>query len=289
MNKIVPLLTIGLAWGLPDFAFAELPKPLLEVRFNGSGVIAEASSNSSIQQGLSLFDGTGSPADLHSEPGGGVSGNEADRALNLSASPQMGLDESSPEVKGGVARTESFADEMAGLKSFTVTMWFRGDGEAISSLARLIEIAPKVGRVAAFSMMATMGPGSLRYGLDIGAGSAGEGLLLFGNKYGLFKDPSKWTFVALTFSGDQQTVHCFKGDIDLPVQDISSQGVEQNQLFDAPGQICVGNLAKQNRSFRGSIDNVRIFGSSSDNSGALTLDQLEEIRNGDVTFSQADR
>ena len=51
---------------------------------------------------------------------------------------------------------------------------------------------------------------------------------------------------------------------------------------DEPQQLGVGNGAAQSRAFAGLLDDMRIFGSTTDSTGVLSLSQLEQLRLSDV-------
>ena len=97
-----------------------------------------------------------------------------------------------------------------------------------------------------------------------------------------------WRFFAVTYdataTGDQ--VRFYFGDARRAAEQDRSVTYAQGPLSPRTGPLTVGafnpatRTGKGDRLFRGLIDDIRVFGSSSDGAGALTLEQICNIQQG---------
>ena len=96
--------------------------PILEYKFNETGntAVSTGSDTTSVDFFSSLNSGT--PVDLHTIDGGGVSGLAGDRAFDNTSAAGHG-----PYNAGGIAHHSTDDESIDGLTSFTLTGWLNPD------------------------------------------------------------------------------------------------------------------------------------------------------------------
>ena len=206
----------------------------------------------------------------------GVSGLAADYSFNNTGASNMGT----PGTTGAI--TASVSALNSSKKSLTVQGWFKSD-TVIGNGARLLDNY-SVAQVKGFALR---GPAS---GENAGAlyfladgQTVNSGANTFGNT-------GDWVFFAVTYDYSSNTnsnnVKFYKGTLTSPVVQVGSAltfGVAV-QSIDAPTStvLTVGNYADI-RPYDGYLDNIRVYGDATTGAGALTLAQLELLRQADVT------
>jgi len=96
-----------------------------------------------------------------------------------------------------------------------------------------------------------------------------------------FDVANTWVFIAVTYDGTQtaNNVMFYGGDTDTPVTaTFSTRTLNQGTVDAETGPLIIGNRAALNRPLDAFFDNIRIFGSKTDASGALTAAQIESFR-----------
>ena len=242
---------------------------ILEYKFDETGTTAP--STGSNVTAVTLRNSAGAATDLHSADSLGVSGLTGDRAFDNTASSSMG---------GSGGRADQ-ADLVAidTLTSFTLQGWFKTDGSTAigggsgSSQAVLLHnTSGSGGSAAGFQLFGQQGDSKLA--VDNGNASTSE--------YG---DTQSWIFFAVTYDGSSTSdnVKFYKGSASSEVTLVATQTINKGQVNSDTSGLGIGNESGGNGSpFDGYLDNVRVYGSQGDNSGVLTLTQLESIRAGDV-------
>jgi hypothetical protein len=235
---------------------------ILEYKFNETGTTAP--STGSDATAVTLRNSAGAATDLHSADSLGVSGLTGDRAFDNTTSTSMG---------GSGGRADQ-ADLVAidTLTSFTLQGWFKTD-EA-TSLGNNARIFHNVSGSNGFELYGSSG--DFNFGVDNGNASTS------GSNYG---DTQTWIFFAVTYDGTlaSNNVKFYKGSGTSTVTQVGTQTVDKSTVDDEKTGLGIGNKSgSSNFSFDGYLDNIRIFGSQSNNSGVLTLSQLETFRSGDV-------
>jgi hypothetical protein len=99
---------------------AQAATPIMEYRFNETGIIAKSSCPIF---SLTLRNASEAAIDLHGADGAGVSSLASDRAFNNTASSRMGKRDSSSNA-GGIAN-QSDLNAIDKLASFTLRGWFK--------------------------------------------------------------------------------------------------------------------------------------------------------------------
>jgi hypothetical protein len=251
------------AWGQSG------PVPLVEYRFNGSGPMAENTGLDSTP--LVLKNAAGTPADLHSLNGGGVSGQPGDRAFDNSASTGMGN-----AGEGGIAEAASLP-AIHGLLSATLQGWFKSESGPLNSLARLFDTYASSER----DQLTIIGRdnGKLQFLINH------AGVVTSNAAYA---EVGQWVFFAITYDGTRtsQNVQFYKGTAIDPVTLVETRTINQGRSTNHTG-LWVGNICPATndcgtRPTDGLMDNFRIFGSTTSSNGVLTLEQLESLRTKDL-------
>ena len=242
---------------------------ILEYKFDETGTTAP--STGSDATAVTLRNSAGVATDLHSADGLGVSGLTGDRAFDNTASSDMG-------GSGGRADQADLA-AIDTLTSFTLQGWFKTDGSTAigggsgSSQAVLLHnTSGSGGSAAGFQVFGQQGDSKLA--VDNGNASTSE--------YG---DTQSWIFFAVTYDGSSTSnnVKFYKGSASSEVTLVTTLTIDKGRVEDDTGGLGIGNESGSNNSpFDGYLDNVRVYGSQGDNSGVLTLTQLDSIRAGDV-------
>ncbi len=94
----------------------------------------------------------------------------------------------------------------------------------------------------------------------------------------------RWTFQAVTFDGTTGTMSFYYAyeDSDGVIVDATRTGMAAGPLRLLTSDIAFGNIYSGVRPFKGHLDNVRVFGSYEDGSGALGLAALNNLWAGDL-------
>ncbi len=240
---------------LPFFstAFSQAPEPLVEFTFEG-GSLANTGSLGGEGE-LKTGDGVRVP-----EIGYGLGG------------VGYGLDNTSASGMGNEGDGEDGAlwyqpgDGLDNLQSMTITGWFYSD-EPLQNDARL------VAKAGSFSLH---GGSRLRIEVrdeDNVSRTQSSGTILWQQETG------RWTFFAVTFDGTAESSNVVIYDsteMSAGLRSLS-RTVEPGALRSVGAEVTIGNYYFDNRPYRGRMDNVRIFGSTEDASGALTAEQVEAV------------
>jgi hypothetical protein len=100
-----------------------------------------------------------------------------------------------------------------------------------------------------------------------------------------YSDADKWIFFAVSYDGTQTSnnVAFYEGTTTTAVTQVgTNQTLNGGSILD-DHVFNIGNYVDGNiRPFDGYLDDVRLFGSASDNSGVISLSQLEALRQEDV-------
>ncbi len=250
--------------------FLELPveaqTPLLVYLFNETGTAAPSSG--SVSAGLTLTDVAGVPTDLHSADMGGVSGLPGDRSFDNTASTGMG----GAGVGGGAHQAgDLLAIDV--FSSFTLQGWFYASS-VMNNAARLFDNGSSTA-------------GWLLWGNNGTLGLYVDGVVLYpGNN--LYNQTAEWIFFAVTYDGTltSDNLKFYRGTKTTPVIQIGATlSMTVGSVNDSAVPLSVGNTSVANgsiRPFDGYLDNMRVFGADSGNSGVLALSQLETIRLNDL-------
>ena len=95
----------------------------------------------------------------------------------------------------------------------------------------------------------------------------------------------QWVFHAATFDGTTGTASFYYAyeDSETVIHDVTRTGMDVADLRDLSLQIAFGNTYFGTRPFKGHLDNMRVFGSTEDGSGALSQAQLAYLWARDLT------
>jgi hypothetical protein len=290
VNRLT-LWSLLLAAGLAGAAHAQTP--IVEYRFNETGMDAVDSGTALVNLPMHQWDGTTwNPADNHSAASTGVSGAATDRAYH---DPSIMLD---PGQTAGSANSHYFGgyagnlmvEQVQGLAAITVQGWFKPPagkklGEVDGSYGALVgglgNSTNDSGWVIRTLTTAEAGTLEFRYGEE--AFSLDHRSVL--STAGIYSEIDQWVFFAATLDAVTGNVQFFKGTTTAAVTaaGTGNQGsLDMNIIKVSNRPFFIGNQQSEGlqwargRAFNGDLDNIRVFGS------VLTEAQLEAIRANDL-------
>jgi hypothetical protein len=237
---------------------------LLEYHFNETGTTAASTGTDTTA--VTLQNSSGVATDLHSTDTLGVSGLAGDRAFDNTASTGMG---NAPATGGRGFQADQAAVD--GLSSFTLAGWFKSS----TALANGAQLFNNTSSGAGFAL----------------ANNAGNALILYvdgtgGTSATYTSGGDVWTFFAVGYDGTLtgNNLKFYRGTTSTGVAQVGSTGtLNKGAVADDANGLTIGNNnAAFNRPYDGLLDNMRIFGSSIDDSGVVDLTTLESYRANDV-------
>ncbi|MBN8710773.1 MAG: hypothetical protein BGO12_06360 [Verrucomicrobia bacterium 61-8] len=255
------LLPAAISLALPLTLCAETPQPLFFFDFNSPGKVE---ANKGSDPGNLVFRSSDrQEADLHGPAGSGLTGAPTDLALDNSTATAMGK-----EGVGGLAAVKS---AQLTAQSFTVTGWIKTEGDKpVGDGSRLVEIVSPAG---GFFIFGNPADGTLATIIN-GNGSSSE--------QEAYAATGSWIFFAVSYDSDTHTIVYYIGSPAEGVTEAGSKNVPAGSLADVKAQLMLLNSGNFERPFKGWMDNFRLFASENDSSAALSLDQLEAIRQQDL-------
>ncbi|MDP0496264.1 MAG: LamG-like jellyroll fold domain-containing protein [Verrucomicrobiota bacterium JB024] len=212
----------------------------------------------------------------------GVSGQAGDYAFDNSISTEMGGSgaiNGTGAGYGGLGLASGTATGFNGLTSFTISGWYKANSLP-SNYARLIEIgSSSTSTSVLFQGNSGSSATNLRLGTNVGGATAN---LEVNNAMLLAVD--SWVFFAFAVDGVNGTITLYAGTDSAAVTQLGSADITAGTVYVGGDSLAIGNSmgSGNQRPFDGLMDNVRVWGSSTDASGALSLSTLESVRSGDV-------
>ena len=259
------LLVSWVGAGLP--AWSQTPVPIVNFTFNNPQQSSEINAGDDARQTILDFkDATGKSVNLHSAAGLGLTGQPTDAAFDNTASAIMGV-----PGPGGVAVSEGAPRALDNLASFTITGWFRTPKDGIfSNGARLFDTFGSGGTNV--TVMAGNPAGTLNLGVN------GASVTTTGG-YGA---QGVWVFFAVTYDSSKSVdnVTFYVGNGTDPVTVVGADTLTK-QPAASFYTLCIGNRFTRDRPFKGMMDDLKIFGTSTDTSGALSLAQIQSVYEAD--------
>jgi hypothetical protein len=260
------------------------PLPILEYKFDTlvPSTTSDVASTGTNTTAVTMRDISGNPADRRGVGGSGVSGLATDFAFANNQVSSMG---SAAGTALGRADQADIAS-VDGLMSFTVQGWIKPD-EAPGGSARIISnISDSNTKGFEFGV----GSASNKLRLSINTSLAGTASQLVDSAADAnYASTTQWTFFACSYDGSltSNNVKFYVGTAGTPVTLVSTATLNMGTVpDDSTGGLTIGNYTNtpsgSGRTYDGLLDNIRIFGSQSDNSGVLTQSDLESLRSADV-------
>lgn len=237
--------------------------PLLEYHFNETGTIVTNSGSGTAD--LTLLNAAGVATDLHSAAGSGVTEALSDYAFDNRAGLTNGW-------LGGVAVCSVAPAALAGLRSFTLTGWVKNLSTNHKEESRLIQWATGGSTLNGFQF--TYAKPNMKIYVN-NAVVASVGLDFFS----AFTNETEWAFCAVSWDGTlaSSNVKFYLGSPSALLTP-STVTLAQTSVTNANVPFCVGNERGRARAIAGMIDDIRVFGSATDNSGALSTFQIDYLR-----------
>ena len=235
--------------------------PLLKFSFDETGTVV--TNTGLVAANLTMKNLAPVPVatDLHGPSGSGVTGVAADTAFDNTAALTNGM-------RGGIAVSAATLPALAGLRSFTLTGWARGVSSPTPNLPRIIQWTS--GGNNGFQ---------LGYGTTLTLYVNGFPVSSGGLSYEAMTNANDWTFFAVSWDGTlgASNVKFYRGTsaaLAAPV----TLSLPQTIVTNTTAPFCVGNSSDQNRVLDGWLDDIRVYGSTSDSSGALSPFQVDYLR-----------
>jgi len=273
IRKLMLMLSLVML-SLFGISAQSLPEPLVEYSFNGTG--SEVVSTGKYEFPLKLVTAKGD-TDLHSRAGMGVSGQPNDRAFDNTKASRMGQRGTG---YGRAVSQEKWLDVIGFQQSLTIQGWFKAENPF--DAGAVLSVVPGV-----FDLRHTSNvQGVLRF-------MTYHKTLVNATSPPVYNRVGEWVFYAITWDGSKtkDNVKFYMGSTREAVRLISTASLDVPMEYDNNSHFFIGdtNVGDPNtnftRPFDGYIDNVRVYGSEYDGAGILTLEQLEEIRTGDLALS----
>jgi hypothetical protein len=185
---------------------------------------------------------------------------------------------------------EAIAEELEALASFTITAWVNctSDKEGAGG-NRIVHMADTLGTKAGIDLVVTR-DGRLKLGVnewpDTTRAVSSAGRLPVDRNAG--KD--NWRFVAVTYdsTADKNQVRFYVGSPGKEMSLDKAVTYDHGPVGKGTGRLTIGHFNPgvrrnhRDRMLRGLIDEVRIFGSKTDGTGALSIEQVRALQgNGD--------
>lgn len=266
--RLLPLTLAAIACQIPLTLLAQTPTPLIQFQFNESGSPATITNAGSIAA-TATYTGTLSLT-------AGPSPLLSDYCFNNSGATAMG----SLGTTGGVYVNAPVGT--SALKSMTLQGWFKSD-TIINNGARLADNYNTTS-VTGFTLRgpsSTENQGALYFLID--GQTVNSGVNTFNNT-------GAWIFFAVTYDSISKAVKFYKGTTTTSVAQVGSSqlfGIDVGTVGASTTNLFIGNVSSSNRPYDGMLDNIRIYGSTTTSTGALTQTQLENLRRADMVNAVA--
>ncbi|HWL52228.1 MAG TPA: hypothetical protein VNQ90_07325 [Chthoniobacteraceae bacterium] len=268
-----------------------VPTPLLFWDFNSSTGNTVASTGSETMD-LTMYrpdpdvPSTRQEANMLGGAGSGVSGAAGDRALDFSGATGMGKDNG----YGGAAVGGYLADVPGfdGAISMTIAGWYYTTKIQIGGDAQIINMSDA--QKGGFRLVGQSGGGRLGVYNFVGSPPEGGGTNRYVASFFSSSSPrnysavGEWVFFAFTIdsSGTDTVMSYYYGSADGEVKLDSTTSVANigGHTASFTKDLTLGNYSGNGTTypFQGLMDNIGLWASTTNGSGALTLQQLEALR-----------
>ncbi len=259
---ILPILLLGTVSLSADSV------PLLQWNFNEGGGDFSINSGSAGPADLYLVSPNGDKGFGFTPDAQGVSGKAGDYAFDLNSATGMGATTPNSGGPAGVVWTNATGTAaLSGLSSFTLTGWLKPDVN-INRAARIIVAGP----------IALMAGTEDRLTLQVNGTVGSE------QSQNDYAAVGSWIFFAVTYDGtrDMNNVTFYVGSPAAgSLFPAGTTTLAAGKLKAFAGQLLVGNnatAATASRPFKGLMDNLAIYASPENATGALTVEQIEAVR-----------
>lgn len=245
------------------------PSPLLEYKFNETGTTA-IDTGSLRFNAVMTSDALGTLIDAHSADGGGVTGQPGDRAYDGTGAAAFGA------VTGNKVNAPD-NDDIDFLTSFTICGWFKVPPTTNIQGTRLFyKTAGANGYELQTGAYSPANNGQFYLRLYVGTTAA--------TAYYNYTSVADWTFFAVTFDGTlaSDNVKYYMGTQTGGVTLKAIATLSKTNTGNSSRTMNIGNTSDHNKAFDGLIDNFRLYGSQTDNTGALSITDLEALRSADL-------
>jgi hypothetical protein len=238
---------------------------IVDYDFNDNASGIHANSTGSVTTPLTLYSSSSTQANIRGADGSGVSGQAGDYALDIgSTTDAMG----SQATTGGQARTlvnaTDFAASIGSLSSFTVTGWFKSSSQ--------LNFSTQLFALGSSAIVVRSGNTAGNLSLTVNNVAVGEttGANVFGTT-------NEWVFFAVTYDGTSTTDNLifYGGTVGGSVSVIATLS-STNGGMTQPSSASLF-VSPSIRPYDGYMDNIRLYGSASDATGALSASAVQGV------------
>ena len=251
-----------------SFCPAAEPPPLFSWNFNEGAGDCTANLGAAGDAPLNLMGPDGDRINGFTVDAKGVSGIHGDYAFNLTGATGMGAAQPGATGPAGVGGNASACHKaLSRLSSFTISGWIKPD-VTLAAAARIVSS----------SQLTLMAGGEDRLALKVNGTTASV------PSDAVYGDVGSWIFFAVTYDSTREAGNVVyyvgsRAADSLAIAGTSSLAVGPLNPF--KGTVMIGNNVVNGpgaRPFKGLMDNIAIYGSRDDASGALAREKIEAIR-----------
>jgi hypothetical protein len=259
---------------------------LLAAVFIGLGVLPARAQNLYVHYDFNVPPNENDGSAIRDISGSGWGGIFEDRsgALNLGRTPGVSGKAGDFALPGGFEAPASWVNMSDVPASFpgepfqsnTISFWFKGDLGGDGNAGRIFEYVRWDGQFSTLFVNETPDGGEGVLHAKLGVGPTIQ------SSADVYTETDEWVFVALTYDAQQGEATFWKGTKNKPVEKVNTVGNDSYTW--APGaaggmrRCDFANRSNLDRRQSAVLDDFRIYGSTIDESGALTQKQLDEIR-----------
>ncbi|MDF3057268.1 MAG: anchor protein [Rariglobus sp.] len=277
LKSIAPVIALMI---LPSLSHAQV----LLYNFDETGTTATNSGSGGTTHNLTLKNAAGTATDQHSASAGGVGGATGDRSFDLSAATGMG--NSGGAWTGPYASSTTAGNVFNSASSFTIAGWYNA-ASAPAGGARLLQSSNLILFFNAGTVVLQTSATNTVTSVGTVLGSTATKVSSSGDT--ITTPAGQWVFLAVTFdgTGTNKTATFYQGSTSASAS-LSSQSVVYTTTNAALGNnatLSLGGNATSGsnvRPFDGLFDDIRVYASTVDGSGALGSSAINDIRLGAI-------
>ncbi|GEM_PF-807728 len=242
-------------------------EPRLAFDFNaGTGTSAYGLGSNSAE--LVMHSSSNEPVSLYGADGSGLTGKPGDFALDIGQTTQaMGADGKS----GGTAKISDDSRGLGPMASFTVTGWFKA-ASPLGKAARIVEYTDPL--LNGFIFFTGDG-GMLSLGINRKAAT-----IPYRSKNCFNQNADgHWVFFAVAYDSTKGSAVFYGGTPTADPEVVATENLDAGKTVELNqhGSLTIGNNSIGTRPFHGMLDDIAIYSSEADGTGALSLEQIKEI------------
>lgn len=196
----------------------------------------------------------------------GVSGGSADYSFRPDTDTMGGS--STPGAAQSMARTTAAVSSLNSLQSFTISGWLQTAGT--TQLGNFARVLDNYDGSNGFRLRNNNTNGVLELTVQTSSFSSNA----------VYTATESWFFFAVTYDAITDAAAFYIGDTATAVSLVNSGSIvlAGSDTGVNTDNLAIGNTAGGGRPFDGFLDNIAVYGSTTDGTGALSLSELEAVR-----------